>query len=148
MTLPLRVACDTNVLVSAFIAAGPPSRVVETAIDGSIELVLLEPAMVELERVLRHKLGFEEGRFREVDALLRETAVATVPAPPGEPEEISGDRDDDLVLACACAAGVSVLASGDRKHLLPLREHDGIRILTPQVLLAELVVRRSEKSRR
>lgn len=104
--------------------------------------------MVELERVLRQKLGFEEGRFREVDALLRETAVATVPAPPGQPEEISGDRDDDLVLACACAAGVSVLVSGDRKHLLPLREHDGIRILTPQALLAELVVRRPEKSRK
>lgn len=145
MTRPLRVACDTNVLVSAFIAAGPPSRVVETAIDGAIEMVLLEPVMVELERVLRQKLGFEEGRFREVDALLREIAVATVPAPAGPPEEISGDGDDDLVLACACVADISVLASGDRKHLLPLREHCGIRILTPQALLAELVVRRPEK---
>lgn len=148
MTLPLRVACDTNVLVSAFIAAGPPSRVVETAIDGSIELVLLEPVMVELERVLRQKLDFEEGRLREVDALLRETAVATVSAPPDQPEEISGDRDDDLVLACACAADVSVLVSGDRKHLLPLHEHCGVRILTPQALLAELVVRRPEKARK
>lgn len=142
MTLLLRVACDTNVLVSAFIAAGPPSRVVETAIDGGIELVLLEPVMVELERVLRQKLGFHESRFREVDVLLGEVAVAAVPAPPGPPEEISGDRDDDLVLACACAADISVLASGDRKHLLPLREHRGVRILTPQALLAELVVRR------
>jgi putative PIN family toxin of toxin-antitoxin system len=148
VTLPLRVACDTNVLVSAFIAAGPPSRVVETAIDGGIELVLLEPVMVELERVLRQKLGFGAGRFREVDALLREVAVETAPAPSGPPEEISGDRDDDLVLACACAADVSVLASGDRKHLLPLGEYRGIRILTPQALLAELVVRRPEKSRK
>lgn len=145
MTLPLRVACDTNVLVSAFIAAGPPSRVVETAIDGGIELVLLEPVMVELERVLRQKLGFEKDRFRQVEVLLRETAVATVPAPPGPPDEISGDRDDDLVLACACAADISVLASGDRKHLLPIGEHCGIRILTPQAVLAELVVRRPER---
>lgn len=148
MTLLLRVGCDTNVLVSAFIAAGPPSRVVETAIDRRIELVLLEPVMEELERVLLQKLGFGAARFREVDALLREIAVATVPAPPGQPEEISGDKDDDLVLACACAADISVLASGDRKHLLPLGDYRGIRILTPQALLAELVVRRPEKSRK
>lgn len=133
-----RVACDTNVLVSAFIAAGPPSRIVEKAIDGDLELVLLEPVILELERVLRQKLGFEERRRREVDALLKEVAAATAPVPNGPPKEVSGDRDDDLVLACACTTDILVLVSGDRKHLLPLGEHQGIRILTPQALLAEI----------
>lgn len=138
MTLNLRVACDTNVLVSAFIAAGPPSRVIEKAIDGDLELVLLEPVMVELERVLRQKLNFGQDRWDEVDALLGEIASETLPAPPDPPEEVSGDRDDDLVLACACTADIAALVSGDRKHLLPLREHRGIWILAPQALLAEL----------
>jgi putative PIN family toxin of toxin-antitoxin system len=138
VTAVLRAACDTNVLVSAFIAAGPPSRIVDKAIDGDLELVLLVPVLVELERVLRRKLGFEENRWREVDALLREVAVATIPAPSDPPEEICGDRDDDLVLACACAADISALVSGDRKHLLPLGRRRGIRILAPQALLAEL----------
>jgi predicted nucleic acid-binding protein len=124
-------------LVSAFIAAGPPSRIIEKASDGGLQLVLLEPVMEELERVLRQKLGFEEDRWHEVDALLREIAVAAVPATPGPPEEVSGDKDDDVVLACACAADVSVLVSGDRKHLLPLGDHRGVRILTPQALLME-----------
>ncbi|HEX5593639.1 MAG TPA: putative toxin-antitoxin system toxin component, PIN family [Solirubrobacterales bacterium] len=137
MTPALRVACDTNVLVSAFIAAGPPSRIIEKASDGEIQLVLLEPVMDELERVLRQKLGFEEDRWHEVDALLREVAIAAIPAPPGPPEEVSGDRDDDVVLASACAADISVLVSGDRKHLLPLGDHRGVRILTPQAVLAE-----------
>jgi uncharacterized protein len=138
VTSPPRVACDTNVLVSAFIAAGPPSRIVEKAVDGALRLVLLEPVMEELGRVLRGKLNFEEGRCREADTLLREIAIATVPAPQSAPEEISGDRDDDLVLACACAADVSALVSGDRRHLLPIGEHRGIRILSPQAFLAEL----------
>lgn len=141
MTPRLRVACDTNVLVSAFIAAGPPSRIIEKAIDGDLEFVLLEPVMEELERVLRQKLNFEDDRCREVDDLLREVAIAIVPAPIGPPEKVSGDRDDDLVLACACAADISILTSGDRKHLLPLGKHQGIRILTPQALLAELASR-------
>ena len=46
MTPTLRVACDTNVLVSAFIASGPPSRIIEETIDGNLNLVLLEPSMV------------------------------------------------------------------------------------------------------
>lgn len=44
--------CDTNVLVSAFIAGGPPSRVIEAAIDARIELVLADPVLDELDRVL------------------------------------------------------------------------------------------------
>jgi hypothetical protein len=35
-------------------------------------------------------------------------------------------------------AAVHVVASGDRRHLLPVGEHRGIRIITPQALLAEL----------
>jgi uncharacterized protein len=147
VTPALRAACDTNVLVSAFIAAGPPSRIIEKAIDGDLELVLLEPVIVELERVLRLKLGFEEGRWLEADALLKEIAVATVPVPQDPPEEVSGDGDDDLILTCACTADISALVSGDRKHLLPLGEHRGIRILTPQALLAELADGRVSQER-
>jgi predicted nucleic acid-binding protein len=47
-----RVLCDTHVLVSAFIAGGPPSRVVEAAMDGRIELVVANAVFGELEHVL------------------------------------------------------------------------------------------------
>jgi uncharacterized protein len=51
---------------------------------------------------------------------------------------VSGDPDDDLILAAALDAGADVLVSGDRRHLLPLGEHEGMRIVTSQALLAEL----------
>jgi predicted nucleic acid-binding protein len=126
------------VLVSAFIAAGPPSRIVEEAIDGRLELVLPEPVMDELERILTGKLGFGSERWREVEMFLPELAANTAPAAEAPAEAVTGDPDDDLILACAVTAGVEVLVSGDRKHLLPLGEHRGVRILTPQALLAEL----------
>ena len=125
-------------LVSAFIAAGPPSRIVEEAIDGRLELVLPDPVMEELERVLVEKLGFDSERWRGVEVMLTDLAVETVPAPEGPAEPMTGDPDDDLILACVVRAGVEVLVSGDRKHLLPLGTHRGLRILTPQALLAEL----------
>lgn len=125
-------------LVSAFIAAGPPSRLLEEAIDARLELVLFEPMIAELERILTEKLGFDSQRWKEVEALLGELAAELVAAPVEAPEAVTGDPDDDLILACAIGAKVEVLVSGDRKHLLPAGERDGVRILTPQALLAEL----------
>ncbi|HXP37138.1 MAG TPA: putative toxin-antitoxin system toxin component, PIN family [Solirubrobacteraceae bacterium] len=133
-----RALCDTNVLVSAFIAAGPPSRVIEAVIDRRLDLVLAEPVLDELERVLTIKLGFETKRVREIVAFLDGLASARVGAPAGAPEPVSGDADDDVILACGVDAGVQLIVSGDRKHLLPLVEYRGIRIVTPQALLAGL----------
>ncbi|HWO15117.1 MAG TPA: putative toxin-antitoxin system toxin component, PIN family [Solirubrobacterales bacterium] len=137
-TTDLRVLPDTNVLVSAFIAAGPPSRIIEEAIDGRLELVLAQPVMDELKRVLTGKLRFDPEHWRQVEELLTDIATATTPPPKAAPEAITGDPDDDLILACAIEARVDVLVSGDRQHLLPVGTHQGIRIITPQALLAEL----------
>lgn len=131
--------CDTNVLVSAFIAGGPPSRVIEAVIDGRIELVLAAPVIDELERVLTLKLSFEPQRLRDIVTLLTDISVARVDAPTTQPvEAVTGDPDDDVVLACGVSAGVQIIVSGDRRHILPIREHRGIRIVSPQALLAEL----------
>jgi uncharacterized protein len=129
------------VLVSAFIAAGPPSRIIEKAIDGRLGLVLPEPVMEELERILTAKLGFDSRRWGEVEALLAGLAVELVPAAAELPPSVTGDRDDDLILACALKAKVEILVSGDHKHQLPLQTCGGMRIVTPQALLAELTGR-------
>lgn len=133
-----RVLCDTNILVSAFIAGGPPSRVVESAIDGRIELVVAGPVIEELERVLTIKLGLDSGRVSEITALLIELAGSQLPAPPTAPAPVTGDPDDDRILACAVRGQVDVLVSGDRRHLLPVGEYEGVRIVAAQTLLAEL----------
>jgi len=119
------------------IADGPPSRLLEEAIDGRIELVVPELVLAELERVLTKKLGFSAEQVVAVRALLRQVATEE-PAPAAAVEALSGDPADDAILACAVEAGVDVLATGDRKHLLPIGEHRGVRLLTPQALLAEL----------
>jgi uncharacterized protein len=134
----LRVLCDTNILVSAFIAGGPPSRVIESAIDGRIELLIASPVIDELERVLTIKLGVDRDRVGEIVALLSELAGSRLPPPPTAPAQVTGDPDDDLILACAVRGQVDVLVSGDRRHLLPVGEYEGVRILMAQTLLAEL----------
>jgi predicted nucleic acid-binding protein len=112
--------------------------VLEQAVDGNLTLVLAEPVMKELQRILIAKLAFEIERWREVEKLLLGIAAESVPKPDGVPAPLTGDSDDDAILACAVKASVDVLVSGDRKHLLPLGGHAGVRIVTPQALLAEL----------
>jgi predicted nucleic acid-binding protein len=74
-----------------------------------------------------------------VEELLVDLAIEVVPTPGDPPEAVTGDPDDDLILACATQAEVDVLVSGDRRHLLPVRKHRGVRIIkTAQALLAEL----------
>ena len=124
--------------MSAFIASGPPSRILESVIDGKLALTLLEPSTIELSRVLSQKLKFDTKRVEEVQVLLQDAATFFHPTPEATPEALTGDPDDDLILMCAIEAGVDVLVTGDRRHLLPVGEHGGVRILTPQSLLAEL----------
>jgi predicted nucleic acid-binding protein len=119
------------------IADGPPSRLLEEAIDGRIELVVPELVLDELERVLTEKLGFGQEQSRAARPLLSRLA-AERPGPPRRADAVTGDPADDAVLACAVETRVDVLATGDRKHLLPLGEHHGVELLTPQALLAGL----------
>lgn len=110
---------------------------IDRAIQGDIELVLPAPVLTELERVLQEKFGFSAGEWLRVRALLDQ--VAPERAPPAETVGVlTGDPADDVILACAAEARVDVLVTGDRRHLLPVGEYRGVRVLTPQALLAEL----------
>lgn len=109
----------------------------ELAIDRRIALNVPDPVLVELERVLKHKLGFSQQRWQATETLL-ESIAAERPGAPASFEAVTGDPADDEILACAVGIGADVLATGDRQHLLPLGPHRGVRILTPQAVLAEL----------
>ncbi len=87
--------------------------------------------------MLERKFGLEaDHRQAGLEALL---FIATDrPTAPASVEAVTGDPDDDLILACAVGAEVDIIATGDRKHLLPVEEYRGVRSLTPQALLAEL----------
>jgi predicted nucleic acid-binding protein len=93
---------------------------------------------VELSRVLTEKLGFTLERSTVACELLAHLATER-PDMPRRVESITGDPADDTILATAVETGVDVLATGDRKHLLPIGEHRGVKLLTPQALLAELL---------
>lgn len=51
---------------------------------------------------------------------------------------IKDDADDDYVLAAAVAGGAHLIASGDKRHVLPLRVYQGIPIVGAREALEKL----------
>jgi predicted nucleic acid-binding protein len=51
---------------------------------------------------------------------------------------VAGDPKDDPIIATAVVAKADYLVTGDRAHLLPIREYQGIRIVSPREFLEVL----------
>ncbi|HEX5732824.1 MAG TPA: putative toxin-antitoxin system toxin component, PIN family [Blastocatellia bacterium] len=131
---------DTNTVVSGLLWQGPPRRVLDSARLGQIALFTSFVLIVELEDVLkRDKFArrLEQAAVTSSDLVLGYAALATLVSPMAIGPVILADADDDAVLACALAAQAEAIVSGDR-HLLSLRKHEGINILTATELLKEL----------
>ena len=138
----MRAVLDANVLVSALIRpVGPPGEIVEAFVrDRRFDLVVSPATLNELRRVLgyprlRRSVGLSA---LEIDAWVGALGVlATVVEGPVLHPVVVADPGDDIYIAAAVDGLAEFIVSGDR-HLLDLREHEGIRILTPREFLSVL----------
>ncbi len=127
----MRFVIDTNLLVSGVISSGLPRQLLEAARTGEFELCTSEVLLAELQRVLgRTKFANRlAGQTPEsIAADLRKLAIVVTPT--SVPRVVPTDPDDDHVLAAALAGAADLIASGDRRDLLPLGSYQGIPILT------------------
>jgi putative PIN family toxin of toxin-antitoxin system len=130
----IRVVLDTNVLVSGLLFEGSPAKVLGLCKTGPVRLTMSRDILDEILRVLaypRFRLSEEEIHYLLYVEVL--PFVEMVEVRP-DPAVILEDLSDDMFLHCAFAVGADHLISGDR-HLLRLKSHKGIKILTPAEFL-------------
>lgn len=140
----MRFVIDTNLLVSGVIAAGLPRRLVDGAKAGEFELCTSEVLLAELLDVLsRGKFAVrlaQAGLTPEgIVGDLRRIAVVVSPA--SVPHVMPTDPDDDHVLAAALAGAADIIATGDKRDLLPLGSYQGIPIVTAREAVERLDAR-------
>ena len=128
----MRLVLDTNIVLSALLWGGTPYRLLQLAMDGEVQLFTSPVLAAELRNILVRahlavKLAEKGTTADAVTALYLEFARAVSPL--SVPRVVPDDADDDHVVACAVAAKADIIVSGD-KHLLNLREYQGIRMLT------------------
>lgn len=130
----IRVVIDTNVLVSALIFTGPPSRLVSLLRERRIVLLLSKDVFIEYLRVLAYpkfKLKGEEIKTLVDEHILPFGEMVTVADTPAIVPE---DPADDKFLSLAAAGHARFVLSGD-KHLLDLKRHGRARIVTAREFL-------------
>ena len=139
----MRIVVDTNLLVSGVISGGGlPRQLLDAAKAGEFELCTSEVLLAELLDVLsRGKFAarlIQAGLTPEgiVGELRRLGFVVSAPATP--PRVVPTDPDDDHVIAAAIAGTADLIASGDKRDLLPLGSYQGIPIVTARVAIERL----------
>lgn len=132
----MRVVLDTNVVVSGLNFPGNERLVLELALRGRFEWYLSIFILDEVTGVLGRKFGWDEDRVSE--ALRTLTKAANVVDPQKLPDVIEANEADNRILECAVEASADYLITGDRRHLLPLGEHRGVRILNAPRFLSVL----------
>ncbi len=126
----MRVILDTNVFISGVFFGGPPGRILDAWRDGLIRLVLSAEILDEYQRV--GEILRAERPAVDLEPLLALVAVhAEFVETPALPEQVCSDPDDDKFLACAVAAGVSAIISGD-KDLVEQSGWRGVLVLRPR----------------
>lgn len=137
----MRVFLDTNVLVSAFATRGLCADVLRHVLADH-ELVLGEPVVAELRRVLREKIKLPKAHLDRIEEFLREHEIA--PRPRKAAAISIRDASDRWILATAIAAKVDVLVTGDR-DLLDVTKESPVKIRTPREFWALLQAKPRER---
>ena len=123
----MRVVLDTNVIISGWVFHGPERRVLECAERNEFELVVSEFILLETESAIARKFGWFRWQIEEAVNELR--MIATIVDPPRSLSVVADNHPDNRILECAVDASADYLVTGDRKHLLPVGELEGVRIV-------------------
>ena len=130
----MRVVFDTNVVMSASFWRGTPFDCLAAWAQGRCEAVVSPALLAEYHETIE-ELIIEYPERKPVAWVETMTESAELVFPVERATGATADAGDEMVLECALGAEVDCIVSGDKKHLLPLREYRGIRIVSPAEFL-------------
>ena len=128
----IRVCLDTNILVSALLFGGKPEEILDLAARKQIKIISSPVILMELKQVLTDKFMWTDNDAKQ--SLKSLMTILTLVVPRHKINKIKYGPDN-RILECALLAKTDYIVSGDKKHLLPLSEFEGIKIITASQLL-------------
>jgi hypothetical protein len=130
-----KVVIDSNVFISAlYLPESRPAEVVLLARRRKIINFISPQILKEVERIIKEKLFWDNHKTRSAIGRIKKFSEVVNPK---ERLAIIADDPDNRILECAAAGQTDFIISGD-KHLLHLKNYQGIKILTPAAFLGAL----------
>ena len=131
----MRVVLDSNIYISALtLPGGRANAALEAAVEGRVVVLLSEPLLGEILRVLGRKFSVDTEELSRTALFLSELAEHIVPR---RRIDVLTDDPDNRVLECAIAGRATWIVTGDRE-LLNLREFEGVAIISLREFLDRL----------
>jgi putative PIN family toxin of toxin-antitoxin system len=135
----VRVILDTNILLSGLLSpSGIPARLVDAWLDRRFTLVSHPLQLDELRVVSRRDRIRTLIRPSEAGRLVNQIALLADMRARLPQVQRSKDPRDDFLLALCEAGAADRLVTGDKHHLLSLRQHGATRIVTAAIFAMEL----------
>src|ERR1043166_145648 len=128
------VVLDTNIVASATYWRGKPAHCLEAWVLGKYDLAISHPILTEYEEVIA-RLAARYPTKQPTDWLTAIKQAGHLYLPLSRPTA-TPDPDDEMFIECAARARADYLVTGDKGHLLVLKEVAGIRIVAVSDFLA------------
>jgi len=133
----MKVTLDTNVLLSATLWTGSSARIFDFIQQGEIELVLSDEIIDEYANVMYYDEIQDKIKKHNLELMIvieDLVAFSTIVNPTRKINVVLEDPTDDKFLECAVEGESDYIITKD-KHLLKLKEFEGIKIITPDAFL-------------
>jgi putative PIN family toxin of toxin-antitoxin system len=132
------VVLDTNIVASATFWRGKPAHCLEAWALGRFELAISHPILTEYEEVVTRLSERYPGK-QATDWLTAIRQAGHLQLPASLPAH-TADPDDEMFIECAVSARADYLVTGDKSHLLPLQQVEGVSIIAVSHFLRVLGV--------
>lgn len=130
-----RVVIDTNVMVSAYLGGGLETIIVAWT-AGKFTLIVSNQVVSEyLEVLSRPRFKITHDELNDFAALILSKAEFVLPEE--SIHAVEADPSDNQLIEAAVAGQADYIVSGD-KHLLELKEFQGVAIIMPRAFLEQL----------
>ena len=132
-----RITVDTNVLISATFWHGDSEKIIDKAENKEITLVLSKQILEEYNKVLEYDEIKEKIKNKDLEmkkAMLKIGIISEIVEVNSKVDVVKEDPDDNKIIECAIDGNSECIVTKD-KHLLKLKEHKGIKIITPEEFL-------------
>lgn len=129
----MKVVLDTNVYISAILFGGNCEEILTLSSLGSFELITSKAILEEIAGILQKKFGWSKPQVSETISYIREIAIEV--EPDVALSVVRDDPSDNKILECAVTANADYIVTGDKNHLLPLKQYKAVKILSPSEFL-------------
>ena len=134
----MRLVIDTNILVSALLAASSlPAQLVVLWRPGRVDLLTAPEQLDEGMRVTRYPKIRERLAPAIAGRLVNDLRSLAITVDKLPVVDASPDPDDNYLLALAAAGAADFLVTGDKRDLLRLAVYEGTKIITVRDFLTQ-----------